>query len=163
MDCSSPMSIISCRNIPACEASPAGTVKPHCSMYCSSAAVFRQTDFPPAFGPEITSIRLPSRRTMSNGTTSLPTSGRRLHRTGCRACSQCRIGLGVRVGAILFSCRPTRALARTKSTSATNCCTCIRSPNSGRKRLAKSINMRMRSRRSAPSSSRIWLFASITC
>ena len=163
MDCSSPISIIICLNIPASDASPTGTVSPHWSMYCISAAVFRHTDLPPAFGPEMTSIRLPSCSVISSGTTSLPTSGRRLHNMGCRACCQRMTGFLTRVGAMLFSCSPTRAFARTKSTSATNCCTCIRSSNSGRSSLEKAISIRIRSRRSAPSSSRIWLFASTTC
>ena len=39
--------------MPVVERSPMGMGKPHCSIYCKSPTVFKHTDFPPAFGPDI--------------------------------------------------------------------------------------------------------------
>jgi proline iminopeptidase len=39
------------------ESSLTGGSNPHWNMYCSNPTVFRQTDFPPAFGPEMIKIR----------------------------------------------------------------------------------------------------------
>ena len=68
MLCSSPMSIMIFEKTPALEFSETGIDNPHCIIYCNSPAVFRQTDFPPAFGPEIINILLSVVRMISSGT-----------------------------------------------------------------------------------------------
>ena len=54
IDCSSPMSMNRSSNRPISEFSEAEIRNPFCIMYWSSPTVFRQTDLPPAFGPEMT-------------------------------------------------------------------------------------------------------------
>ena len=55
MDCSSPISTKISSKMRNSEISAAGTRIPHWNIYCSNPAVLRQTDFPPAFGPDIIS------------------------------------------------------------------------------------------------------------
>ncbi|CUQ58407.1 Uncharacterised protein [Segatella copri] len=54
---------------PVFERSLTGMLKPHCSIYCNNPTVFRQTDLPPAFGPEMIRMRLSCVSMISNGTT----------------------------------------------------------------------------------------------
>ena len=60
------------RNTGSSETSDAGTRKPHWNIYCTMPVVFRQTDLPPALGPEMTRICLRRSSCMSSGTTSRP-------------------------------------------------------------------------------------------
>ena len=43
-------------NTGSSEVSEVGISMPHWNMYCNSPVVFRQTDLPPAFGPEMRRI-----------------------------------------------------------------------------------------------------------
>ena len=71
-DCSSPMSMSILWNIPNLLDSSTGTGIPHWNIYCNKPAVCRQTDLPPALGPEIRIIRWSSFISISRGTTSFP-------------------------------------------------------------------------------------------
>ena len=57
-DWSSPMQTSSLSKIGSSELSEVGMSIPHWNIYCSRPTVFRQTDLPPALGPEISSILL---------------------------------------------------------------------------------------------------------
>ncbi len=92
MLCSSPMSIIMLSNMPTRERSPKGTGSPHCIMYCSRPTVFRQTDLPPAFGPDIIRMNRSRVSIMSSGTTCLPCLSRDRRSNGCMACIQSMCG-----------------------------------------------------------------------
>ena len=72
MDCSSPISINILWKIPNLLLSSTGTGSPHWNMYWRSPAVCRQTDFPPALGPDIRMIRWSSLISRLSGTTSFP-------------------------------------------------------------------------------------------
>ena len=77
IDCSSPMSMNILLNMPAWLRSCIGMSRPHCNMYCSNPTVFRQTDFPPALGPEMMRIRCFSSSSISSGITFFPMFGKR--------------------------------------------------------------------------------------
>ena len=55
-----------------CELLYTGGSNPHCVMYCTTLTVFRHTDFPPAFGPDIINILFFSFSSILSGTTALP-------------------------------------------------------------------------------------------
>ncbi len=59
-------------------------------MYCNKPTVFKQTDFPPAFGPEIISILFFSFSLNDNGTTDLFCFFSDNSRRGCTAFSHSR-------------------------------------------------------------------------
>ena len=63
----------------------AGTSRPHCNIYCKSPTVFRHTDLPPAFGPEIIKIRFLSLSSIFKGTMLLPWRLRLSSNRGWRA------------------------------------------------------------------------------
>ena len=58
--------------MPMCELLYTGGSNPHCVMYCTTLTVFRHTDFPPAFGPDIINILFFSFSSILSGTTALP-------------------------------------------------------------------------------------------
>lgn len=86
--------------MPGHESSPAGTGMPHCSIYCNNPTVFRQTDFPPAFGPDISRIRCPGRSSTSSGTTFPPCLANECCSNGCMARIQLMLGFGCMFGTI---------------------------------------------------------------
>ena len=162
MDCSSPMSMKMLSKIPAWLLSCTGINNPHCNMYCSRPTVFRQTDFPPALGPEIMRIRCLSFSVMSNGTTFFPCLANDICSNGCTAAAQSMTCLSARSGFRALMSSANKALARMKSISAKNSYDNKMSGMEGRNSSEKSVRMRMISRRSSLSSSRIRLLASTT-
>ena len=68
MLCWSPMSMSICWNSPVCDVFLSGMRSPFCSIYCSSATVLRQTDFPPALGPDMSRMCCCRVSVMSSGT-----------------------------------------------------------------------------------------------
>ena len=71
-DWSSPMLTTMLLKTGSSELSDVGISIPHWNMYCSRPAVLRQTDLPPALGPEMSSMRLAGVRLMVSGTMALP-------------------------------------------------------------------------------------------
>ena len=135
---------------------------PDCSMYCNKPTVFKQTDLPPAFGPEMMRIRCFSFSSMSSGTTFLPCLARESCKSGCTAIVQSSSCLFSRAGLSPDICSANNALARMKSISARNSYDSSTSEMEGRSWLEKSVRMRIISLRSSPSSSRMRLLASTT-
>ena len=162
MDCSSPISSNKFSKNPISLDSCIGTARPHWTIYWSRATVLRHTDLPPALGPLITSIRLSVRR-IESGTTVLPCRRKLSRRIGCLASRQSSIGRWWSVGTIASISVANNALARRKSTSARKSSLAKICGISGRICSVISNRIRMRSRRSSPSSSRIRLLASTTC
>ena len=117
-DCSSPMSISILRNIPNLLDSSTGTGMPHWNMYCKSPAVCKQTDLPPALGPEIRTIRCSSLISISRGMTSLPLAFKLRYNRGCFALYHNISGRFSKTGTIAFTRMAKRAFERTKSTKA---------------------------------------------
>ena len=76
------MSMNISEKMPGEEASEAGTGMPHCIMYCKRATVFRQTDLPPALGPEMSRMRPREGSETSSGFISSPLLFRRAARRG---------------------------------------------------------------------------------
>ena len=113
MLCSSPISIMILANTPAFDLSLIGTEMPHCNMYCTSPTVFRHTDLPPAFGPDIISIRFSSVRVISSGTTVFPCLFSERSRSGWRASIQSICGRRSTVGSMAFISFAVSAFART--------------------------------------------------
>ena len=74
-DCASPMSAKISSKIGRRLPSRAGTGKPLWFIAAKSAIVLSATVFPPALGPEIIKIRLPSIKRTSTGTATSPKSG----------------------------------------------------------------------------------------
>ena len=82
---SSPMLTMMRSNTGSSEVSDVGMSMPHWNMYCSRPVVFRQTDLPPALGPEIKRICFCGVRRTVTGTISFCSRLRALSRRGCRA------------------------------------------------------------------------------
>ena len=82
---SSPMLTMILSKTGSSEVSDVGTGMPHWNMYWSSPAVFRQTDLPPALGPETRSMRFFGVRVIVTGTIGRPSLARALSRSGWRA------------------------------------------------------------------------------
>ena len=162
MLCSSPMSMNMLPNTPVRERSPTGTERPHCSMYCTRPTVFRHTDLPPALGPEIISIRFSCVSVMSSGTTALPCLPSERASSGWTARIQSMCGLGLTAGSIPLMSWAKLALAFIRSIVARNLYDSNIGFTWGRTSFAKSVSMRIISRRSSDSSSLILLFASTT-
>jgi hypothetical protein len=77
--------------------------------------VLRQTDLPPAFGPDISKIRCSLLIKIFRGTIFFPCSDNAISNTGCRAFTQFKIGLGESVGQIASNLIAKLALALIKS------------------------------------------------
>ena len=60
-------------------------ITPHCAMYCTMPAVFSVTDFPPALGPDIRSMRRSGDSVISSGIISRPWLSSDIFRTGWHA------------------------------------------------------------------------------
>ena len=148
--------------MPAWLRSCIGMSRPHCNMYCSNPTVFRQTDFPPALGPEMMRIRCFSSSSISSGITFFPCLARESCNSGCTAIVQSITCLFSKAGFSPVICSENKALARMKSISARNSYDSKTSGMDGRNKLENSIRMRIISRRSSPSSSRMRLLASTT-
>ena len=84
-------------------------------MYCKSPVVWRQTDFPPALGPEITSIRLSVVRPILSGTTFFPAFLNKRYSRGWTAFCQLIPGLSDNEGLIPLMLFANNALALIKS------------------------------------------------
>ena len=105
-----------------------GTGMPHWNIYCNRPTVFRQTDLPPAFGPEMSRMRCFCVRVISNGTTLRGSSSRCsiLYvsnfscKSGCTAMAQSSTCLSSILGSVLFVMMAHFALARMKSICARN-------------------------------------------
>ena len=162
MDCSSPISMNILLKIPAWLRSCIGTSIPHCNIYCNNPTVLRQTDLPPALGPDIIRIRCFSVNSISSGTTFFPCLARESCSNGCTAIVQSSNCVFSNAGFIPDICRENKLLARIKSISARNSYDCNTSGMEGRNRLENSTRIRIISLRSSPSSSRIRLLASTT-
>ena len=72
MDWSSPMLSRMRSKTGISEVSEVGISIPHWNMYCNRPTVLRQTDLPPALGPEISRIRLLGDRLTLRGTMGFP-------------------------------------------------------------------------------------------
>ena len=70
MDWSSPMSTIMRSKTMSSDVSDVGMSMPHWNMYWSRPTVLRQTDFPPAFGPDMRSMCFCGVRVTVRGTIS---------------------------------------------------------------------------------------------
>ena len=117
-DCSSPMSMSILWNIPNLLDSSTGTGIPHWNIYCNKPAVCRQTDLPPALGPEIRIIRWSSFISISRGTTSFPFAFKLRYSRGCFALYHSMEGVSSKRGTMAFTRMAKSAFARTKSTNA---------------------------------------------
>ena len=162
MLCSSPMSMNMLLNMPAWLLGRMGTGIPHCSMYCSRPTVLRQTDLPPALGPDIRRMLFLASRSMSRGTTVLSCLASDSLSSGCMACTQSTTVLRSMMGLQPSKSSVRRALARIKSICAMNAYDSSMEGISGRMESVNAIRMRVTSRRSSASSSRMRLLASTT-
>ena len=131
-------------------------------MYCNRPTVFRHTDLPPAFGPEIIRMRCFWFSSMSSGTTFLLCLANESWSNGWMAVVQSNICLFSKAGLMAFIWMAKCALARMKSISARNSYDCRMAGTCGRTVAENSVRIRMISRRSSPSSSRMRLLASTT-
>ena len=104
-------------NMGSSEVSEVGISMPHWNMYCSSPVVFRHTDFPPAFGPEISSMRLVGVRVMVSGTMLRPSAFRAFSSSGCLAFLRLRLPSVEITGIPAMKSRAVWALAIRKSVS----------------------------------------------
>ena len=156
------MSSIMLSKTPTWEVSPSGTDSPHCTIYCSNPTVFRQTDLPPALGPEIMSIRLSLLSVMSRGTTRFPCFSSEIRSKGCIACPQSITAVDCTVGSIAEKVRESAAFAWIKSMLASNWYEWIISSTWGLISFATSVKIRIISRFSSASKLRIRLLASTT-
>lgn len=135
MDCSSPISMNILLKIPAWLRSCIGTSIPHCNIYCNNPTVLRQTDLPPALGPDIIRIRCFSVNSMSSGTTFLPCLARESCSNGCTAIVQSSNCVFSNAGFIPDICRENKLLARIKSISARNSYDCNTSGMEGQQQV----------------------------
>ena len=87
----SPMLTTILSKIGSSEVSDVGMSIPHWNMYWSSPVVFRQTDLPPALGPEMRSMRFFSLRLMVSGTILRPSDLSAFSRRGCLALRRDRL------------------------------------------------------------------------
>jgi len=117
MDCSSPISMKSLLKIPISEFSSTGGRNPHWSIYCDTPKVFKQTDLPPALGPEISRIWFWSSSSMSSGTISLPSRFRASISRGCTALRKYIFGDEWRIGLAPATDEANSPLALKKSIS----------------------------------------------
>ena len=85
IDWLSPISINISLNTGSSEDSAVVISMPHCIIYWSSPTVLRQTDFPPALGPEIRRILLSGFSCKSSGTIFFPSLFRFSSSNGWRA------------------------------------------------------------------------------
>ena len=131
-------------------------------MYCNKPTVFRQTDLPPAFGPEMMRIRCSLFNSISSGTTFLPCLANESCNRGWIAVVQSKTCLSSNTGLIAFIWMAQCALARIKSISARNSYDCRIAGTCGRTVAENSVKIRMISLRSSASSSRMRLLASTT-
>ena len=122
-------------------------------MYCNRPTVFRQTDLPPALGPEITSMWRWLSSFMSSGTICRPSRARVWLSSGWRAVRSHSVPSSDRIGRTHSFSDAQRALARTMSIRMRNSPACAIPGASGRSVAVKSVRMRITSRRSAYSSS----------
>ena len=148
--------------IPATLALFKGMCMPHCNMYCKRPTVFRHTDLPPAFGPEMMSMRCSRLSLMSSGTTFFPCLASVMRSKGCSASTQSMWGWSCSCGLMASMLMAVSALARIKSISARKVYDSRISGICGRTSSVNSVRMRITSRRSSPSSSRMRLLASTT-
>jgi len=161
--CSSPISIKNLPNRPASVPSPAGIVIPHCSMYWTSATVLRQTDFPPALGPEIRSILSLLLMVIVSGTTSRPAvRAKESVSSGWRTLIHLMCGASATEGMMQLSLLPKMAFALIKSISARKLQFSSSSSMYGLMVSARAVRIRTISRFSSCSSSVISLFSSTT-
>ena len=162
MLCSSPMSMKMPLKMPAWLRSFIGTGIPHCSIYCSSPTVLRQTDLPPALGPEMRRILFLSFRAISSGTTFLLCFSRFILKSGCIASNQSIVLLFSMAGFTALVSMPNNAFALMKSILARNSYETSIAGICGRISLENSVRILIISLRSSPSSSLILLLASTT-
>ena len=121
MDCSSPISSIISEKMPNEDAPPTGTGSPHCNMYESIAAVFRQTLLPPAFGPEISNMRFSESRRKVVGTISRFSFLSVRYKRGCFPRTMSRHGSSCTDGMMASIRIANFAFALIKSSSAITC------------------------------------------
>ena len=118
MDCSSPMSMNIEPKTGSSDISDAGTGNPHWNMYCTMPVVFRQTDLPPALGPDMTRMRLRLSSCMFSGTISRPCARRVCCSSGWRASLSTSLSSVETMGFTQPFAEAQRPLARSMSTSA---------------------------------------------
>ena len=125
---------------------------PHCNIYCNKPTVFqRQTDLPPAFGPEIMRIRCFLFSSISKGTTFPPCLASESLQQRCTAIVQSS-NLFISIGGFqTIGLYGEITFARIKSISAKIRTTEGISGIDGRKTLENSVRMRIISRLSSPS------------
>ena len=100
------------------ETSETGTGNPHWNMYCTMPVVFRQTDLPPALGPEMTRMRLRRSSCKSSGTISRPAARSVCCNSGWRAFFSTSLSSVERIGRTHPFSEAQRPLARSMSISA---------------------------------------------
>ena len=162
MLCWSPMSMNRWRNIPALLRSCTGMSSPHCNIYCSRPAVFRQTDFPPALGPEMSSMRLSPSSAMSRRDIFLPCFCSDSSSNGWQAAPQSIMGRLLIAGFTASKRMASCAFARMKSISPRKSYAARRLGTCGRSSSENATSMRITSRLSSASSSRMRLLACTT-
>ena len=133
--------------------SPAVTGKPHWNIYCTIPVVFRQTDLPPALGPEITNICFSLSSCISSGTSSFFSRLRVCASNGWNAFRNTILSSSETMGLPALFSTAQRALARTASISARYSPATAMGSASGRSSSVNSVKRRTISRRSAYSSS----------
>ena len=136
--------------------------KPHWNIYCNRPMVFKHTDFPPAFGPEITSMRLSLLSSASRGTIVRLCRLSDCANSGCLAVRSTRRSSVDIIGFEAPFSNAQRAFARSISTVAIKCSVRSTSAISARNVSVKAVKMRTISLRSSYSNSRSRLFNSTT-
>ena len=140
-DCSSPISMNMSSNILNSLTSLAGTSNPHWNMYCSIPTVLRHTDFPPAFGPEMTRRCLSGVRVRVRGTICFFSFLSAASRIGWRPFTIFMVSSCEMMGFPASICIATRALALMKSISPMNLAPSINCGRYGRRKSVNSLNI----------------------
>ena len=139
-----------------------GTSKPHCNIYCNSPTVFKHTDLPPAFGPEIIKMRFLSFSSIFKGTIVLLFFFKLASKIGWRASNQEKPLFFLNIGFPAPIRRAYFAFALIKSILARNAYAESKIGMNGLRKTVNSVNILMISLFSSNSASFNRLFNSTT-
>ena len=155
IDWSSPISTMMRSKMSISEVSEVGMSIPHWNMYWSSPTVLRQTDLPPAFGPDIRRMCFCGVRVAVRGTISFFSFFKALSRSGCLAFLRFISPLSEITGMPAMKSRAICAFAMRKSISPRYLAASRRSGMYGLRKSVNSSRIRRISRCSANLSSLI--------
>ena len=162
-DWSSPMLTMIRSNTGSSDVSDVGTSIPHWNMYCSRPTVFRQTDLPPALGPDMRRMCFWGVSVTESGTISFFSFLSAFSRSGCRALRRFISPVSEIRGIPAMMSSATCAFAMMKSISPRYSAAVRRSGIYGLRKSLNSRSILSISRPSANLSSFIWLPPAPSC